>query len=226
MLNPDEVKVTKKTMREQIADILRMQILRAEIVPGERVVEEELAKKYQVSRGPVREALRQLEEEGLLTYAPHKGCVVKILTADEMQESYLIRSTLECLSVRIFQGVMSDRGLQLLEDSIERIEDAAKDRNLYHIVEADEAFHSTIVEESKCEKLFKIWKLLAGANTAAYYTMDSQGLMPYDVLGRNHRKILALFQNHVDPELIIEAISAHYMVVPADLLKAQGKMSN
>ena len=59
--------VSKRTLREQLADVLREKILRAEFVPGEKINEKEIAEMYQVSRGPVREALRQIEEEGLVT---------------------------------------------------------------------------------------------------------------------------------------------------------------
>ena len=95
MADMEQPVLSKRTLRERIAEILRMQILRGDIKPGERIIEEEISKKYEVSRGPVREALRQIEEEGLVTYVPHKGCVVKVLTHEEMSEAYLIRSTLE-----------------------------------------------------------------------------------------------------------------------------------
>ena len=89
--------ISRKTLREQVAEILRKKILNGDIQSGERIVEADLARELQMSRGPVREALRQIEEEGLVVYEPHKGCVVKTMTYDEMQEAYLIRSTLEIL---------------------------------------------------------------------------------------------------------------------------------
>ena len=91
--------ISRKTLREQVAEILRKKILNGDIQSGERIVEADLARELQMSRGPVREALRQIEEEGLVVYEPHKGCVVKTMTYDEMQEAYLIRSTLEILCV-------------------------------------------------------------------------------------------------------------------------------
>lgn len=74
-------------------------------MPGERIVEEEIAEKFHVSRGPVREALRHIEEEGLITYESHKGCTVKEISYEEMQEKYLVRSTLEILAVRIIAEI-------------------------------------------------------------------------------------------------------------------------
>lgn len=215
-----QVTFSKRTLREQLAEILRNQILSAEIAPGERIIEEEISKKYQVSRGPVREALRQIEEEGLVTYIPHKGCVVKILTHEEMSEAYLIRSTLEGLAVKIYAGKMSREGRDRLQESIRDMQEAAKEKKLYEIITADEYFHETIVAESGCKKLLQIWKSLVGANAGTYYTMKSQGLMPYDMLGRNHQFILNLFEKGEDTETIVNAISEHYMVVPETLYKA------
>lgn len=75
--------ISRKTLREQVAEILRKKILNGDIQSGERIVEADLARELQMSRGPVREALRQIEEEGLVVYEPHKGCVVKTMTYDE-----------------------------------------------------------------------------------------------------------------------------------------------
>lgn len=217
MPSEKEQQFVKKTLREQLADILRSKILRSEIKPGDRIVEEEIAKEYQVSRGPIRETLRQLEEEGLISYQPHKGCVVKTLSLRDMRESYLIRSTLEGLAVQIYAGRMSEKGLHKMEEALEEIRIAGEEKKLYELTQADEAFHSAIVEEAECEKLFKLWKQLQGANTSTYYTMNTENLMPYDFVAINHRRILNLFQDNAGVEKITKAIHKHYMVVPEEL---------
>ena len=221
MYSPIQETFVRKTLREQMADILRSRILRMEIAPGERIIEEEISRQYQVSRGPVREALRQLEEEGIITYIPHKGCVVKTLSHRDMQEVYMIRSTLECLAVRICSGRLTPFGVNRCRQTIEQMEQAGREKDLCSLIEADEKFHSILVEETGCEKLFKIWKQLQGGNTATYYTMDSEGLMPYDFVGENHRKILSLFEQGADAKAIEEAIYAHYMIVPETLYRKQ-----
>ena len=80
--------ISRKTLREQVAEVLRKKILNEEIKPGERMIEAQISEEFQTSRGPVREALRQLEEEGLLEYESHKGCIVRTMTYAEMQEAY------------------------------------------------------------------------------------------------------------------------------------------
>ena len=99
--------IIRKTLREQVVEILRHKILSGEIKPGERIIEAKVAEELKVSRGPLREALRQIEEEGLVVYEAQKGCVVKTMTYEEMQETYLIQSTLEKLAVQMCGGEIS-----------------------------------------------------------------------------------------------------------------------
>lgn len=209
---------SRKTLREQIVGILRKKIFNGEIKPGERIKEMELAEAFQVSRGPIREALRQIEQEGLIEYAPHKGCVVRTLTLDNINEVYLIRSDLECLAVRLFGGKMSESGIKGLEKAVHEIGNAAKERDLYRIVRWDEEFHSIIVSEARSQRLKQMWGFLEGENAATYYTMNEEELMPMDYLERNHRIILDEIRVGTI-ESICRIIEEHYMVVPATLHK-------
>ena len=210
--------ISRKTLREQVAEILRKKILNGDIQSGERIVEADLARELQMSRGPVREALRQIEEEGLVVYEPHKGCVVKTMTYDEMQEAYLIRSTLEILAVRMCSGKLSKELDTKMEQNLVEIGKAADARDLYQVIELDEQFHSYVVMASHSEKLYKVWKSLESGNTAAYYTMRSESLMPYEYIQQNHQKILDAFRAKYVEE-ICEKIRRHYMIVPETLFQ-------
>ncbi|MDE7053289.1 MAG: GntR family transcriptional regulator, partial [Oscillospiraceae bacterium] len=90
-----------RTLRENVEAALRMKILSRELAPGTRVVEQNLSKEFGVSRGPIREALRQLEHEGLVEYVRNAGCSVKKITAEDLYELYLMRSSYEILSVEL-----------------------------------------------------------------------------------------------------------------------------
>ena len=197
--------IIRKTLREQVVEILRHKILSGEIKPGERIIEAKVAEELKVSRGPLREALRQIEEEGLVVYEAQKGCVVKTMTYEEMQETYLIQSTLEKLAVQMCGGEISK-----------------EQENLYEVIEFDEQFHECIVKTAHSEKLHRIWKILEGGNTAAYYTMDTKTLVPFDVVHINHQRILDLFHKGT-VEDICKEIEFHYMVVPHVLYENQKK---
>ena len=161
--------IIRKTLREQVVEILRHKILSGEIKPGERIIEAKVAEELKVSRGPLREALRQIEEEGLVVYEAQKGCVVKTMTYEEMQETYLIQSTLEKLAVQMCGGEISKEQDEEMQKLVLSMEKAANQKNLYEVIEFDEQFHECIVKTAHSEKLHRIWKILEGGNTAAYY---------------------------------------------------------
>ena len=80
-----------RTLRENVVEAIRYKIINQELKPGERIVELDLAKEFKTSRGPIREALRQLEHEGLIEYTRNVGCTVKNPDLQESFEGYLIR---------------------------------------------------------------------------------------------------------------------------------------
>ena len=69
--------LTYRTLRENVAAAIRMKILNQELAPGTRIVEQSLSKEFGISRGPIREALRQLEYEGVVEYTRNAGCSVR-----------------------------------------------------------------------------------------------------------------------------------------------------
>ena len=117
--------IQRKTLWQQIADVLREDIIRGKIKPGERIVEEDIAEKFHVSRGPVREALRHIGEEGFVVYESHKGSTVKTISYEEMQEKYLVRSTLEVLAIRIIAGKLPEEIEREMDECLEQMEKAA-----------------------------------------------------------------------------------------------------
>ena len=105
---------------------------------------------------PLREALRQIEEEGLVVYEAQKGCVVKTMTYEEMQETYLIQSTLEKLAVQMCGGEISKEQDEEMQKLVLSMEKAANQKNLYDVIKFDEQFHECIVKTAHSEKLHRI----------------------------------------------------------------------
>jgi len=90
-----ESAIPRQSLPSAVADKLRDQIIRGEIAEGTQLRQDAIATQYQVSRIPVREALRQLEAEGLITIVPNRGAVVPALSPDDIEELFSIRSLLE-----------------------------------------------------------------------------------------------------------------------------------
>jgi DNA-binding GntR family transcriptional regulator len=112
-----------------VAEVLREAILLSVLKGGEQLRQDEIAAHLGVSRIPVREALRQLEAEGLVVFYPHRGAVVSELSYREVQEIYEIRIALETTAIRLAIPHLSERNLQRAEtilDSIDLATDIAK----------------------------------------------------------------------------------------------------
>src|SRR3974390_2333240 len=107
-------------LRRQVLQELRQSIISGRLNPGERLVEREIIAMMGVSRTVIREALRQLESEGLVAIVPNKGPVVRSLTIEEAQDLYAIRAVLEGLAARLFTEHAEPSEIQELEEALIR----------------------------------------------------------------------------------------------------------
>lgn len=90
-----ELAIPRQSLTSAVAEKLREQIIRGEIAEGAQLRQDAIANQYRVSRIPVREALRQLEAEGLITILPNRGAIVPVLSPDDIEELFTIRALLE-----------------------------------------------------------------------------------------------------------------------------------
>lgn len=120
----EETRAEKLTVQELVMEAVRNAILTGVIEPGARLRQEELADLFGTSRIPVREALRALEYEGLVTSEPHRGFTVTSLDADDIDEVYELRILLECQAVRLAIPLMTDEDLADLEDLFNKMQSA------------------------------------------------------------------------------------------------------
>jgi DNA-binding GntR family transcriptional regulator len=106
---------------------LRDEISSGVIRPGEALRQADLAKRYGISPTPVREALRLLEAEGAISYAPHRGATVSEMTEQRVQDLYLLRAATEGLAARLAAERRSDAQLAELEQHHQRLTELSKD---------------------------------------------------------------------------------------------------
>jgi DNA-binding GntR family transcriptional regulator len=111
-------------LREQVTDVLREAILDFRLRPGERLVERDLIEKTGVSRATIREVLRQLTAEGLVTVIPQRGAVVVELTRKEAADLYEVRTMLEGLAARLFAERASDEQVKELRGQVDVLRSA------------------------------------------------------------------------------------------------------
>ena len=123
--------LTQRTKKDVMVEVLRDAILSGELQPGERLLQEELAERFQVSATPIREAIQQLVAEGVLSHSPYRGVQVAEVQAEDVREVYLIRSVVERLATR--EGV-----LNLKISDVRRLHDLQRELVAY-VDQADDA---------------------------------------------------------------------------------------
>ena len=138
-----------RTLRENIADIIRKRIIYQELEPGQKIVEQDLAKEFKTSRAPIREALRQLELEGLVNIIPNKGAYVTGISDKDVHDIYMIRSMLEGLCVRWATEHITQEQLEELDEIILLSEYHMDKGHSDQLTELDGRFHQILYEASQ-----------------------------------------------------------------------------
>ncbi len=155
-------RVPKATLRVHIAEQLRAAILSGDIPPGAPLVETVLSARFDVSRGPLREALRQLIEEGLLVTVPYTGTHVAPLSVDDVREIYSLRTALEIFAFEQVWPRRDDRfrgELRRRNEALIATIDAGDDRAC---ISSELEFHGLVYEASGHNLLQRAWHGLRG----------------------------------------------------------------
>jgi GntR family transcriptional regulator, trigonelline degradation regulator len=140
-------------LRRQVLDELRQSIIAGRLKPGARLVERELVGMMGVSRTVIREALRQLESEGLIAIIPNKGPVVRELTLAEARDLYSIRAVLEGLAARFFAQNAPDSQIEKLGQALEMTSRAYENGAPEKILESKNRFYDILFEGAGSETL-------------------------------------------------------------------------
>lgn len=125
-------------------EALREDILNNKYRPGQRLSEEHIARQYEVSRTPVREALKRLHAEGLVEITPHRGAVVRDPSGEELAELCTVRDVLEGLAGRLAARSISKVELYTLEQLLADMRRAVDESRIDELVELNNQFHETI----------------------------------------------------------------------------------
>ncbi|MBN7774123.1 GntR family transcriptional regulator [Clostridium aminobutyricum] len=145
-----------RPLREIVYEELKMQILTGKIVPGTRMMEVELAEDMGVSRTPIREAIRKLEKEGLVTIEPRKGAYASQISTEDMVEILEVRQNMEGLAAYFAAIRMTPAQLQVLMEVEESYNKAIEEGNTPDVIRYDSKFHKLIVHSSNNKVLIQM----------------------------------------------------------------------
>ncbi len=149
-------------LRDVVFQTLRAAILRGDLKPGERLMELQLSAKLGVSRTPIREAIRMLEQEGLATTTPRKGAEVARITEKDVDDVLQIRGALEELAVCLSCQYITQDEIQKLLECEDHFLELTGTKDISSIAKADEDFHDVIYISSNNSKLQAMMNNLRG----------------------------------------------------------------
>ena len=148
-------------LRDVVFNTLRQAILTGELKPGERLMEIHLANRLGVSRTPIREAIRKLELEGLVTMLPRRGAEVAQITEKSMKDVLEVRRTLDALSAELACERISAEEEEALKKACLNFEAAVKTKDTKAIAKADVAIHDIIAAATGNQRLIQLINNLA-----------------------------------------------------------------
>lgn len=204
---------------QQVVEILRNEIIAGRFEPGERLIESALSTQLGTSRGPVREALRQLENEGLVMSFPYRGAVVLGVSDEEVHEVLIpIRLTLERYSFARALERLTDDDFAELGKQIWLMEEAGKANDLVKLVEADLCFHEIVISASGQLHTVQIWRTIWPRIRAYFYRYESY--RSFEETVKEHRALLAALQTR-DPKVALAQLERHIDVPSPPARKAK-----
>ena len=193
-------------LREQIRDLLLERIVAGQYPPGSRLVETRIAEELGVSQAPVREALRDLEQLGLVVHESFRGCSVREVSAADLLEAYPVRAALEGLAARLAAERIENDDLDRLAALIDAMRQAVAAGEPSVETRADAEFHATIVRAADNAVLTRQWEqLLPYARTFISLTLPASA---HGDLAERHQPILQALRRR-DPQQVETAMHEH-----------------
>lgn len=214
-------------VQDAVADGIRNMILDGQLKPGERLRQNDLADVFGVSTMPIREALRQLQAEGLVTFYQRRGATVSQLSVSDYEEIYRIRAELEALACRWAAEDFDNIPVDHLKYLLVQIENAEQDlENVVPRLRLVREFFFTIFEASEKEYLLRIltslWDL---SHQYRRYFSTFPELIPQRL--ENYRNVIRACETRDADQLVnaIQAISTFGKSVFIPLIRAQEKQN-
>lgn len=181
--------VKQGLIRDDVLSTLRAAILDRTYRPGEHLVETELARQFGTSRGPVRDAIKELGQEGLVVIQAHKGAVVASFSPEDILEISELRILIEGHATRLASEKAGEKELALLQAKYDEMQELADAGDLKRLVEKDIEFHHEVCRLAGNSRLLKLWTSLA-SQIRLFLVLTDQVYFTPQYIVETHRPIL------------------------------------
>jgi len=199
--------VARQSTAELIADQLRSAIMYGVFAPGTQLGEAELAARFAVSRGPLREAMQRLVQEGLLRGERHRGLFVIDLDAADVRDIYLARLAIERMACQLIMNGNRGEAVARLSEALLNLVTAAESRDRNAMSDADQAFHQTLVSSSGNSRLERMAHTLLVETRMCLAALQAHYPEPEELV-TEHRALVDAISDG-DEKLLLGLIEAH-----------------
>ena len=180
-----------RTIREQVTNQIRDEVVAGNFPAGQALREGDLAERFGVSRGPIRDAFLQLSQEGFLAYQANRG--VKVRPAPEAENREFIvslRQQIECFVIRRGLDQLQNGGLASIRSALNNLETACTAGNVADVARCDMAFHEATLTTLGGDDFLPVWKWLCSQMLLAYSRLEN-----YQQVYEEHVQILAALES-------------------------------
>ena len=195
------------SLTDEIADVVRERILKGEYEIGEKIKENQIASELKVSRTPIREAFKLLENEGLIDYIPNRGCFAKGFTKQDVDDIYAVREALEELAVRWAVERITPEEINALEEQVDLREFYSKKKDKKKVLELNASFHDVIYAAARSRFLAQVLRsykeYIEKTRKSIFYEQSY-----LESILREHRAIFEAIRER-DSEKAVDAIAKH-----------------
>jgi DNA-binding GntR family transcriptional regulator len=199
-------------------EAIRSRILEGRYAPGEHLVESRIAAQLATSRAPIREALRQLEREGIIEQKPRRGFFVRDLSAQDFVDIYNVRIAIECAAARLVARRQPD--VHVIEETVERLHKAARRGRVSEVVDLELLVHQQICDASGNAYLASVFRSVSGPARMAL-ALDDAAYGNLEDAATEHLPLVEALKSG-DPDRAADEIYDHIVSSVAPVLTRLG----
>lgn len=199
--------VARQSTAELIADQLRSAIMYGVFAPGTQLGESELAARFAVSRGPLREAMQRLVQEGLLRGERHRGLFVIDLSAADVRDIYMARLAIERSACELIMAGNRGEAVAALSSALSTLVSAAEGGDRNAMSDADQAFHQTLVACSGNSRLERMAQTLLVETRMCLAALQEHYPEPEELVAEHRALVNAISDG--DERLLMSLIESH-----------------
>ena len=200
--------VKRRSLADEVTDQLRDIILTGGLQPGDRVGEAEISQRLRVSRGPVREALVRLEQEGLVASEWHRGALVTDLTRKDVVELATLRAALESVAMAEAAHEATEEDLGSLQDVVGQMRSARERGSDESLVRLDVEFHDIVYRAAHHDRLYAAWTTIRSQVALALLRRRVVNEDYFGLVVEEHAALAATLASR-DPERARSEIATH-----------------